>query len=132
MKDWAAAGFSEPARRLEATGEEILYRVRGGSLAEMSGALFSPIRLDAVPDEELRRNAAWWNGRCWYVATYRVRPGVPLWVGRIGSAAEAGAEPGDPSGIRVWVERPFGSVEVVEDVAALREALTVVEGAGRR
>ncbi|SRR5712692_2315967 len=122
LPDWSDKGFVEPPRQVFASGEEVIYRVGGGPASVALGSFFSPLRVGRVSQAELMFNTVKWGNRCRYVATYRVRPGTQMWVGRVAHAAR---DVGDRSAVQIYIEHPLGRVELVRDVEPLKQDLFV-------
>jgi len=119
---WDKKGFAEPPRSVIAKGGEILYRVGGGPTNLALGGFFSPLKVDSVSMAELRLNIATWGNRCLYLATYRVKPGTRMWVGKI---AHDERDLADREAQQVFIEHPWFAVELVKDVEPLRQDLFV-------
>ena len=124
---WEDMGFAEPPRRVVACGEEMVYRVGGGWRNLALGAFFSPIKASCVSQAELASNIVTWGNRCLYVATYRVEPGVEMWVGRV---AHGSYDVADPAAEQIYIESPQFKVALVRDVEALRQDVFVSPRAG--
>ena len=118
---WRRVGFAATPRREFATGDEIVYRVGGGASLAL-GSYFSPLRAQSVLDAETRSNVVMWGNKCRFVATYRLRPFVVYWVGPI---AHGRQDVADRSATQIYIENPSDCVDLVHEVEALRQDLSV-------
>ncbi len=118
---WVAKGFAEEPRSVIAKGD-------GGPINLAFGSFFAPLKLDSVSRAELHLNIITWGNRCYYVATYRVKRGTRMWIGKI-SHAEQDIARRDAD--QVFIEQPWLGVELVKDVEPLRHDLFVSPRAGR-
>ena len=121
MIDWTKS-FAHPPKRVVARGGEIIYRVGGGPGSLPLGSFFSPLRVDCVSQAELRLNIVDWGNRCYYLATYRVRLGTEMWVGKV---AHGVADIANRAALQIYIDQPAGKVELVRDIQPLRQDLFV-------
>ena len=122
------ASIADEPRREIATGHEIVFRVGGGPTSLPAGRFFSPIKASCVSQAELRSNVGLWGNRCYFIATFRVRPGTEMWIGRV---SHESTDVADRSAKQILIENPDYSVELVRDIEALRQDVFVSPRAGR-
>jgi hypothetical protein len=127
QKWWVDKGFAEQPRSVIAKGGELLYRVGGGPSNLTLGSFFAPLKVDSVSMAELRLNIVTWNNRCYYMATYRVKRGTWMWIGKV---AHNEQDIADRSAEQVFIEQPCSAVELVKDVEPLKPDLFVSPRAG--
>lgn len=120
LVDWQNKGFAEPPRHVVARGDEILYRCFGGYVSGAVGKWFAPLKCQSVSEAELKYNVAIHGDKLSFVATCRVRAGTEMWVGRVAHGARDHA---DRAAVQIYVERPYGQVELVHDVESLKQDL---------
>jgi hypothetical protein len=104
-----------------------VYRVGGGPASLPLGSFFSPLKVDCVSEAELRFNIVDWGNRCYYLATYRVRAGAEMWVGKV---AHAPADIANRSALQIYIDNPAGKVDLVRDIQPLKQDLFVSPRAG--
>jgi hypothetical protein len=75
-----------------------------------------------VSEAELAGNVIAHGNTLSFVATFRVRAGTEMWVGRVDHGAHDLA---DRTAIQVYIERPLGRVELTQDVETLKQDLFV-------
>ncbi|MEQ1831425.1 MAG: hypothetical protein ABL977_00105 [Candidatus Eisenbacteria bacterium] len=122
LGDWREKGFADSPRRVIAEGDEILYRCFGGPNSGVLGRWFAPLKCSSVSDAELANNVVVHGNKLSMVATFRVRAGTEMWVGRVDHGARDLA---DRTAIQVYIERPLGCVELTHDVETLRQDVFV-------
>jgi hypothetical protein len=115
---WVAKGFAKEPRSVVAKGGELLYRVGGGPTSSAMGSFFSPLKVDCVSRAELSLNIALWGNRCYFVATYRVKPGTWMWIGKV---AHGNQDIANRDAEQVFIEHPCFAVELVRDVEPLKQ-----------
>lgn len=127
LAGWREKGFAESPRRIVAEGNEILYRCFGGPSSGVLGRWFAPLKCGSVSEAELANNVVLHGNMLSFVATFRVRSGTEMWVGRVDHGAQDLA---DRTAIQVYIERPLGRVELTEDVETLKQDLFVSRRTG--
>ena len=127
MIDWKSKGFAETPQRIVAKGDEVIYRVGGGPLSLTLGSFFSPLRVDRVSKAELSFNIVDWGNQCYFIATYRVRPGTEMWVGKV---AHGPRDVANRSARQVFIDRPQFKVDLVRAIEPLKQDLFVIPRSG--
>ena len=118
---WRAKGFSEFPRLQEAEGTEILYRVFGGPTSKLYGSCYSLQKPTSVSDAEFNSNIVKWGNRCFYVASFRIKPRTPMYIGKIDQAYERSDED-DGKDVFLWGNKNAEQVWI--DPAKSRAVLT--------
>jgi len=127
MIDWKSKGFAETPQLIIARGNEIVYRVGGGPLSLALGSFFSPLKLGCVSQAELSLNIVDWGNRCYFVATYRVRKGTEMWIGKV---AHGPRDIANRLARQVYIDRPEFKVGLVRNVEPLKQDLFVSPRSG--
>ncbi len=124
---WVAKGFAEQPRGVVAKGGELLYRVGGGPRSLAMGSFFSPLKLSRVSTAEMHLNIVMWGNLCYFVATYRVKPGTWMWIGKV---AHGSQDVANRDAEQVFIEQPAFAVELVRGIEPLKQDLFVSRRAG--
>jgi hypothetical protein len=119
---WALKGFAAEPRSVFAKGDEVLYRVGGGPTNLCLGSFFSPLKVESVTAADSHLNISIWGNRCIYLATYRVKRGTKMWIGKV---AHSERDIASPQSEQVFIESPQFAVELVKDIEPLKQDLVV-------
>lgn len=97
---WKDKGFAEFPRFISAVGGEKLYRAYGtmqqtGEGSKLYGSCYTFKKPDSVSSAERDMNVVKWGNRLRFVATFEVRKGTPLFIGKIDQSY---GKPGDGFG----------------------------------
>lgn len=129
---FADKGFAAAPRRCMSRGDEVIYRYFGGRSPCM-GPFFSPLKFTHVSQAEYQCNIVKWGNMCRFCATYRVKPGVAMWIGRVEQEEGSGGFAGplyERSALQIYIDRPEFKVILIEDIEPLRQDLFVSPRAG--
>ncbi|MCD4729027.1 MAG: hypothetical protein K8R74_00385 [Bacteroidales bacterium] len=128
LDDWRGKGFAEPPKLHIAVGNEIIYRAFGGYKSIIIGRWFAPFKCSSVSETELKYNITLQGNKLAYIASYRVRPDVEMWVGRVAHDARDLA---DRTAVQIYIEEPLlDKIVLVRDVESLKQDLFVSRHTG--
>jgi len=107
---WQSKGFAKAPRPVNATGKETLYRVFGGS-SKLYGSCYSYKKPSSVLEAEFSENIVKWRNQALFVASFRIKEGTPIWIGKIDQRyARIGKDEidefiwGDQNAEQVWID----------------------------
>ena len=144
---WERKGFARSPEYRISVGDELVFRVSGRRIgepgqwfsplecprfaffeAEAFGAAFNPPR--SVLEAELRLNIALYGNRAFHLGTYRIRPDVGYWIGRVAHDARDDSRV-DRTAIQIYFEyTAVGKVDRVKDFVPLRQDSLVYPSTG--
>ena len=138
---WRGKGSSQMPRYKEVVGSETLFRVCGGATNSLYGSYYSLVKPMSVSDAEFSMNIVKHGNRCYYVATFNVNEGTPLWVGLVDQSYENRKED-DGQDVFIWGNskaeqvyipkwKALVSLMLKQDVEPLRQDCWVVIPANR-